>query len=107
VRCVRIVLLVAVVIPLLVLPIGTASFLLALFLALDCAAALLVLRPAEAADESVVALDGDTANLALLRRTVPALRMRRPAATVEAQVLWRHAAERHSRRRSGLRSRPG
>ena len=86
---------------LVVLPVGDAAMWLALFVALDAAAAALVLRrlapPARA--RPVVAL-GEVASLALFRRTVPELRARRPAAIIDAQVAWRQAAE--FRRRHGL-----
>jgi hypothetical protein len=55
-------------------------------------AAALLSRARPAAPVSVVAISGDETNLALLRRTVPALRSRRPTATIEAQERWRHAA---------------
>jgi len=70
-----------------------------LFVAVDLGAAALMLRPEASREFSVVPLGGDTASLALLRRTVPELRMRRPFGTVEAQVRWREAAQSHRRRR--------
>ena len=96
----RVAFLVAAVLLLVILPVGEVTVLLALFVAVDLAAAALLLRPdAPQPNNSIVALDGDAASVALLRRTVPVLRMRRPAATVEAQVLWRQAAEKHRQRR--------
>jgi hypothetical protein len=78
---------------LLILPIGQASVTLVLFVAADLGAAALMLRPIPARPTPVEVLSGDVASLGLLRRTVPQLRMRRPAATIEEQVRWREAAE--------------
>jgi len=84
---------------LLVMPWGEASVILVLFVAADLGAAALMLRP-EAALAPVVAFGGrDVPTLVLLRRTVPELRMRRPALAIDAQVQWRQAAEAHRRRR--------
>jgi len=86
--------LIAAVLILLILPYGHASVLLALFVAADLAAAALLLQSDELPSAGpVVALAGDTASLALLRRTVPELRMHRPVATVEVQMRWREAAQ--------------
>jgi hypothetical protein len=99
-RGLRVAFLVAAALLLVILPVGEVTVLLALFVAVDLAAAALLLQRSETPQSHpVVPLDGDAAKLALLRRTVPALRMRRPPATVEAQVLWRHAAEKHRQRR--------
>jgi hypothetical protein len=70
-----------------------------LFVAADLGAAALMLRPEAAEPLSVAAVGGDMATLALFRRTMPELRMRRPALTIEAQIRWRQEAERHRRRR--------
>jgi len=84
---------------LLILPIGDAAVMLALFVAVDLAAAALLLsRPAARPQPALVAI-GDDSSLQLYRRTVPALRSRRPAAIIEAQIAWRQAAE-YRRRRS-------
>jgi hypothetical protein len=104
--------LLAAVLMLTILPVSESSVLLALFVAVDLAAAALFLdelpaRPRTVAlflDElsarprTVVAI-GNEANLPLMRRTVPQLRSRRPAAIIEAQVSWRQAAEFRRRRR--------
>jgi len=95
----RAVYLTAAVLLLLIMPFGQASVLLVLFVAVDLAAAALMLRPEPVRAESVVTVGGDMASLALLRRTVPELRMRRPGAIVEAQVRWRQAAQTHRGRR--------
>ena len=84
---------------LLIMPIDHASVLLVLFVAVDLAAAALMLRPEAAEPTSVVPLGGDMTSLVLLRRTVPDLRMRRPAMAIDAQVRWRQAAEAHRRQR--------
>jgi hypothetical protein len=89
----RVAYLVAAVLLLLLLPLGEATVLLALFVAADLAAAALMLRLAEPQPASIVAIGGDTRTLALHRRIVPELRMRRPVATIEVQVRWRAAAE--------------
>ncbi|HZK89077.1 MAG TPA: hypothetical protein VFC56_02925 [Stellaceae bacterium] len=89
----RVAFLIAAIVLLLVLPFGEASVLIALFVAVDLAAAALLPRPAAPQPANIVPSGKDARTLALLRRTVPELRMRRPAATVEAQVRWRAAAE--------------
>jgi hypothetical protein len=91
--------LLAAVLLLLIMPYGQASVLLVLFVAVDLAAAALMLRPEPAKVEAVVAIYADEASLPLLRRTVPALRMHRPGATIEAQVQWRRVAQIHRERR--------
>jgi hypothetical protein len=83
---------------LLIMPIGHPSVLLVLFVAADLGAAALSLRPKAAEPTPVVSIAGDTIRLALLRRTVPELRMRRPLATVEAQIQWRQASQNYRRR---------
>lgn len=88
------------------MPVGDATVLFALTLSLDLAAAAWVLRlhlrsrEHTPAPVMLKAAHGAEVSLGLLRRTVPALRMRRPAAVVDAQVRWRSAAE---TRRLGLR----
>ena len=95
--------LLAAVILLLVMPWGHASVVLVLFVAADLGAAALLLRPEPASvGPGVVALGGDMTSLNLLRRTVPELRMRRPAVAIDAQIRWRQAAEAHRRRREFL-----
>ena len=94
----RLAFLVSALVLLTILPISNVSVLLILFVAVDLGAAALLLRSAEPAPSPVVALGGDMASLPLMRRTVPALRSRRPAAVIEAQVLWRHAAATHRQR---------
>ena len=89
------------------MPVGDATVLFALTLSLDLTAAVWALRLRSGSRKQtpvpimLKAVDGAEVSLRLLRRTVPALRMRRPAAVVDVQVRWRHAAE---TRRSGLRS---
>lgn len=83
----------------LALPIGRASVVLVLFVAAVLGAAALMLRSEGAEPLSIAAIGGDAATLALFRRTMPELRMRRPAVTIEAQIRWRQEAERHRRRR--------
>ena len=92
-RGLRVAYLVAAIVLLLVLPIGPAGVLLALFVAVDLGAAALMFRQAAPQSARVVAVTADPAVVALLRRTVPELRMHRPMATVEAQVRWRAAAQ--------------
>ena len=77
----------------LLLPFGDATLLLGLFVAVDLAAAALLLRRAKPQAGNVVVVDVDDASVPLLRRTVPRLRARRPVAAVEAQVRWREAAK--------------
>jgi hypothetical protein len=89
----RVAYLAAAVVLLLLLPLGHVAVLLVLFVAVDLAAAALMLRQPEPRPRTVVVVGGDDGSLALMRRTVPALRMRRPVAAVEAQVRWREAAE--------------
>ena len=100
----RVAYLLAAVVLLLILPIGDSSVCLALFVAVDLgAAALLLNRPAAPRPPPKVVAIGDDTVLPLFRRTVPALRSRRPAAIIEAQVAWRQAAE--FRRRHGVAGR--
>lgn len=83
----------------LMLPIGEASVVLVLYVAAVLGAAVMMLRPDTAAPRPVAAIGGDMATMALLRRTRPELRMRRPAVTIEAQIRWRQEAERRRRSR--------
>jgi hypothetical protein len=89
---------VAAVLLLLLAPISESSVLLALFVAVDLAAAALFLSKLEPKPHSIVAI-GDNPSLPLLRRTLPQLRGRRPTSIIEAQVSWRQAAEFRRRRR--------
>ena len=100
----RVAYLIAAVLLLLLLPVGEAGVLLALFVAVDAAVAALVLRrlTPQIRPRQVVALR-EVASLALFRRTVPALRARRPVAIIDAQVAWRQAAEFRRRRRVAAR----
>lgn len=84
--------LVTAIVLLLILPFGDAV-LLVLFVAVDLAAAALLLRQAEPPAKTVLVVGADDGRLGLLRRTVPALRKHRPTATVEAQVRWREAVK--------------
>ena len=93
----RVAYLAAAVLLLLALPVTDSSELLALFVAVDLAAAALFLSKLEPKKPSIVAI-GDNPNLPLLRRTLPQLRGRRPVAVIEAQVSWRQAAEFRRRR---------
>jgi hypothetical protein len=94
----RVAYLAAAVLLLLLAPINESSELLALFVAVDLAAAALFLSKLEPKQRSIVAI-GDNSSLPLLRRTLPQLRGRRPAAIIEAQVSWRQAAEFRRQRR--------
>src|SRR5579862_9623379 len=82
----RLAYLIAAMLLLLILPIAKASVVLVMFVAAILAAAALMLRPEATRDDAVVALGSDMASLALLRRTVPELRMRRPAVAIDAQI---------------------
>jgi hypothetical protein len=84
---------------LLVMPWSQASVVPVLFVAVDLGAAALMLRPEPTQTAPVVAIGGDPASLILLRRTVPELRMRRPAGAIDAQMRWRQTAEAYRRRR--------
>jgi hypothetical protein len=88
----RVAYLIAAIALLLLMPLGHAAVLLVLFVAVDLAAAALLLRQPEPRAKTVLVMGADDGSLALLRRTVPALRKNRPTATVEAQVRWREAA---------------
>jgi hypothetical protein len=95
----RVAYLTAAVLLLLIMPLGHASVLLVLFVAVDLAAAALMLRPEPVLANSVVTVGGDRESLVLLRRTVPVLRARRPGMIIEEQVRWRQAAQAHRERR--------
>ena len=84
---------------LLMMPLGEGSVMLALFVAADLGAAALMLQPGPGPRSKVVPLHGDAENLALLRRIVPELRMRRPGLAIDEQIQWRQATEAHRRRR--------
>jgi len=94
----RVAYLLAAVLLLTILPVSQSSVLLALFVAVDLAAAALLLSRPAPQPPGVVAF-ADRSNLPLFRRTVPELRSRRPAAIIEAQIAWRQAAEFRRRRR--------
>jgi hypothetical protein len=97
----RVAYLAAAALPMVFLPIGDSAVILALFVALDLAAAALLFdHSAEREKPRAVFALGDDTSLPLLRRTVPELRSRRPAAIIEAQVAWRQAAD--FRRRHGV-----
>jgi hypothetical protein len=84
---------------LLVMPLDHGSVMLVLFVAADLGAAALMLRPDAVPASTPAAIAVDAAALALYRRTLPELRIRRPAVTIEAQTRWRQQAERHRRLR--------
>lgn len=85
------------------LPVGDATLLLGLSLAVDAAAITLLLRQVMVKVVPRVALfRGDAGTLTLVRRTAPGLRMRRPAAVIEAQIRWRQAGEARRRRLRGV-----
>lgn len=98
-RCLRLAGLVTAVPLLAALPIDDVGVVLMLFVAVDLAVAALILGKAKEQLTTAVAVSDDVVSLTLRRRTEPVLRMRRPMATVEAQVAWRQTAERHRRRR--------
>lgn len=93
----RVAYLLAAVLLLTILPVNQNSVILALFVAVDLAAAALFLRRATPGPPEVVAIGGSVST-PLFRRTVPELRSRRPAVIIEAQVQWRQAAEFRRRR---------
>ncbi|HVH81673.1 MAG TPA: hypothetical protein VM782_19890 [Stellaceae bacterium] len=97
-RALRLAYLIAAVLLLMLTPWSEGGVALVLFVAADLGAAALMLRPELAEAAPVVVIAGDLDSLALLRRTVPELRMRRPAVAIDVQVRWRQAAE--ARRRS-------
>jgi len=81
-----------------ILPIGGATMLLLLMLAVDVAATILIVRHVPGRPSAVVPV-GTEGSLYVLRRTVPELRMHRPTGVLDAQVRWRQAAEAHRRGR--------
>ena len=81
---------------LLALPLGDATVLLALAVAVDIAA-LLAVRQAPTRASVVMPIGKSGGSLYLRRRTVPELRMHRPGRVVEAQARWRQASEAHRR----------
>lgn len=87
---------------LLIMPLGHASVMLSLFVAADLGAAALMLRSKAAQSSGPAAIAADVASLTLYRRTLPELRMRRPAVTIDAQIRWREQAEQHRRLREML-----
>lgn len=84
---------------LLMMPWGEAGVMLTLFVAVDLGAAALMLRPEQPRGFRVVHLRNEAANLELMRRILPELRMRRPVLAIDAQIQWRQMAEAHRRRR--------
>jgi hypothetical protein len=100
----RVAYLLAAVLLLTILPVSQSSVMLALFVAVDLAAAALFLSRSPPPPRGVFAI-GDDINLPLLRRTVPELRSRRPPAIIEAQAAWREAGE-FRRRRQGAIQQP-
>ena len=103
-RGLRVAYLLGAVLLLLILTLGDTSVCLALFVAVDLAAAALLLNRLAAVRPPRVVAIGDGTAMPLFRRTVPALRSRRPAAIIETQVAWRQAAARHRQRVAGRRS---
>jgi hypothetical protein len=91
--------LIAAVALLLVLPWDRAWVPLVLFVAACLSAAALTPPPKPKPSMPVVVLGRDMATLGLLRRTVPKLRMRRPADAIDAQISWRQAVDAGRRRR--------
>jgi len=82
------------------LPVGDAALPMALLVAIDLAGATLVLRTVGVRllvalwpEMRTVTAIGDPVNLRLFRRTVPALRSRKSAAVIEAQIAWRRAGD--------------
>jgi hypothetical protein len=81
-------------------PVGDTTVLLVLAVAMD-AAALLAARsvPAPVHEGIVVPVGAVRGAIELRRRTVPALRLRRPEGVIAAQLRWREASEAHRRLR--------
>lgn len=92
--------LIAAVALLLVLPRDRAWVSLVLFVAAARATTPPDHRPEAQPVTPVVALGRDLATVVLLRRTVPELRMRRPAGAIDAQTRWRQAVEAGRHRRA-------
>ena len=95
------------------LPVGDATALFALLLALDVAIAALVLRhlprrqpgPQDTSAQPVIAawvgqIGAGHSTVQLMRRTAPELRMRRPANVIAVQARWRMAAAARGRDRA-------
>jgi hypothetical protein len=97
---------VAALLPVLMSPVGDATVLMMLFVALDIGVVALVLRHVRPArielPANTVFPPGVEESLLLLRRTLPELRMRRPGAVIEEQVRWRQVAEAHRRARESF-----
>jgi hypothetical protein len=92
----RVALLVVTALPLVLMPLGPTMLgilLVAVELAVPVSAGAAIMRARRAQQAAQVVAVADPATVALLRRVVPALRMRRPMATIEAQVRWRAAGE--------------
>jgi len=83
----------AAVLLLLVLPLGDSSVFLALFVAVDLAAACLMLTRPEPQPAPLARIGDSEADPSLIRRTAPGLRGRRPVVVIDEQVRWRQAAE--------------
>jgi membrane protein implicated in regulation of membrane protease activity len=95
------------------LPVGDATALFALLLALDVVIAVLVLRhlprrqprPQDTSAQPVIAawvgrIGAGHSTVQLMRRTAPELRMRRPANVIAVQARWRMAAAARGRDRA-------
>jgi hypothetical protein len=93
------------------LPVGDATALFALLLALDVAIAALVLRhlprrqPPNTPAQPIIAawvgrIGTGHSTVQLMRRTAPELRMRRPANVIAVQARWRMAAAARGRNRA-------
>jgi hypothetical protein len=76
-------------------PVGDLTMILVLFVALNAGLAAMVMSDLTRRHKP----DEDARLIYLRRRTIPHLRARHPTATVQAQVLWRQAAEAHRRSR--------
>jgi hypothetical protein len=91
---------------LLMLPVGDATVLMVLFVALDIGVVAVVLRRVQPLrvelPVNTVFPTGVDESLLLLRRTLPELRMRRPGAVIEEQVRWRQVAEARRRARESF-----
>jgi hypothetical protein len=92
--------------PVLMLPVGDATVLMMLFVALDIGVVAVVLlrvrSPRVELPANTVFPPGVDETLLLLRRTLPELRMRRPGAVIEEQVRWRQVAEARRRARESF-----
>ena len=81
----------AVVLAMVLLPLDAGGMFLVLLLAAEFTVAAMRVRAVRALRAARVVTVADPATVALLRRVVPALRMRRPVAAIEQQVRWRAA----------------